>query len=254
MKIGGFGFIKDYLHISEAGYDFAELDIPEIEKLSEEAFEELKHTVRTGVPVLTGARLLPVSEPLFFTEGYDPESLRTYLEKACERTAQLGIKAVILGNGKARWLQSETDREKEDIFIKSLRLMAQTAEKNGQKLILEPLGPKYSNYINTVAQAVQLIKKVDAPNLHTMADLRHMVWAEEPFRDIEEYLPYIHHIHIDYPLSYPERRYPSAEDDYDYSAFLNSLKQAGYQGTLTIEADIPADWNQAYRQAMGVIL
>lgn len=34
MKIGGFGFIKDYLHISEAGYDFAELDIPEIEKLS----------------------------------------------------------------------------------------------------------------------------------------------------------------------------------------------------------------------------
>lgn len=53
MKIGGFGFIKDYLHISEAGYDFAELDIPEIEKLSEEAFEELKHTVRTGVPVLT---------------------------------------------------------------------------------------------------------------------------------------------------------------------------------------------------------
>ena len=254
MKIGGFGFIKDYLHISEAGYDFAELDIPEIEKLSEEAFEELKHTVRTGVPVLTGARLLPVSEPLFFTEGYDPESLRAYLEKACERTAQLGIKAVILGNGKARWLQSETVREKEDIFIKSLRLMAQTAEKNGQKLILEPLGPKYSNYINTVAQAVQLIKKVDAPNLYTMADLRHMVWAEEPFRDIEEYLPYIHHIHIDYPLSYPERRYPSAEDDYDYSAFLNSLKQAGYQGTLTIEADIPADWNQAYRQAMGVIL
>ena len=161
---------------------------------------------------------------------------------------------MILGNGKARWLQSETDREKEDIFIKSLRLMAQTAEKNGQKLILEPLGPKYSNYINTVAQAVQLIKKVDAPNLYTMADLRHMVWAEEPFRDIEEYLPYIHHIHIDYPLSYPERRYPSAEDDYDYSAFLNSLKQAGYQGTLTIEADIPADWNQAYRQAMGVIL
>ena len=106
MKIGGFGFIKDYLHISEAGYDFAELDIPEIEKLSEEAFEELKHTVRTGVPVLTGARLLPLSEPLFFTEGYDPESLRAYLEKACERTAQLGIKAVILGNGKARWLQS----------------------------------------------------------------------------------------------------------------------------------------------------
>lgn len=253
MKIGGFGFIKDYLHISEAGYDFAELDIPEIEKLSEEAFEELKHTVRTGVPVLTGARLLPVSEPLFFTEGYDPESLRTYLEKACERTAQLGIKAVILKRKSP--LAAVGDRSGEGRYFHQVPSSDGTdSEKNGQKLILEPLGPKYSNYINTVAQAVQLIKKVDAPNLYTMADLRHMVWAEEPFRNIEEYLPYIHHIHIDYPLSYPERRYPSAEDDYDYSAFLNSLKQAGYQGTLTIEADIPADWNQAYRQAMGVIL
>ncbi len=29
MKLGGFGFIKDYEFIEKAGYNYAELDIPE---------------------------------------------------------------------------------------------------------------------------------------------------------------------------------------------------------------------------------
>lgn len=253
MKIGGFGRIRDYLDISGAGYDFAELDLPELAALDGEAFRALRETVKTGVPVLTGARLLPAAEPLFFTEGYDPNTLRAYLEHTCRRAAQLGMRAVILGNGKARQLRSEADREREGVFIATLRLMAACAAQNGMELLLEPLGPPYSNYINTIPEAVELIRKVDAPNLFTMADLRHMVWSKEDFGDLEAYLPYIHHIHIDSPLSFPERNYPSAADGYDYSPFFRHLSRAGYRGTLTIEADIPKDWKQAYRQAMEVL-
>ena len=50
----------------------------------------------------------------------------------------------------------------EEAFIEALRLMARKAEENHQELILEPLGPKYSNYINTVVQAVQLISHISA--------------------------------------------------------------------------------------------
>ena len=41
MKLGGFGKIKDYLEISKAGFDFAELDMPEIEALNEMDFEKI---------------------------------------------------------------------------------------------------------------------------------------------------------------------------------------------------------------------
>ncbi len=34
MKLGGFGRIADYDHIQQVGFDYAELDIPEIEALS----------------------------------------------------------------------------------------------------------------------------------------------------------------------------------------------------------------------------
>lgn len=254
MKLGGFGLLEDYQKISAAGYDFAELDVAEIEALSEKDFETLKRSAeKCGFPILTGARLLPFAEPLFFTEGFSPETLVPYLEKACSRAGILGIKKVIIGNGKARSLLKLEDRERESVFIESLRLMAKIAGENGMELILEPLGPKYSNYIQTIPEAVALIQKVNMPNLFVMADIRHMYWSNESFEDLVEYVSYIHHVHIDYPVSYPERGYPSIEDDYDYSEFLHALKRSGYQDTLTVEADIPKDWNAAYKQVMRVL-
>ena len=35
-----------------------------------------------------GSCLLPVAEPLFFEEGFKPESLEPYLEEACRKTAR----------------------------------------------------------------------------------------------------------------------------------------------------------------------
>ena len=64
MKIGGFGHIADYEAIRAAGFDYAELDLPEIEALSDEDFEAfLKRVEDLGFPVLTGARALPLAEP-----------------------------------------------------------------------------------------------------------------------------------------------------------------------------------------------
>lgn len=251
MNLGGFGFIDDYEKISSAGYDYAELDMPEIEELSEEEFKNFSETVaKLGFPVLTGARILPITTPLFFVDGFEPTDYKDYLVKTCKRAQALGIRKVILGNGKARSLVTPEDIKKESIFIEFLRMLAEIAGNNGQELILEPLGPKYSNYINTIPEAVRVIEKVNMPNVFTMADLRHVVWSKEPFEDILIYASYIHHIHIDYPLSYPERKYPRADDDFDYSAFLSVLKESKYNDTLTIEADIPENWSEAYKQAV----
>ena len=254
MKFGGFGLIKDYENIKRAGYDFAELDMPEIEELSEQDFEAFVNVVkRENFPILTGARILPVAEPLFFTEGFDPKSLEAYLKKTCERSAKLGIKKIILGNGKARSFLQESDIQKERIFIELPGMMSQIAADNGQEFILEPLGPKYSNYINTIPEAVDVIKRVGAANLFTMADLRHMLWSKEDFKNLVTYVKYIHHVHIDYPEAYPQRRYPDVSDPYDYGEFFAALKESGYNSTLTVEAETPDDWGKAHEQLMTLL-
>lgn len=254
MKLGGFGRITDYDHIRLAGFDYAELDVPELEAMPEAQFHAFCHKVHeTGFPVLTGARALPIATPWFFTDNFCPMDYKAYLEHACERAKFLGMDRIIIGNGKARLLIDHASIEKESRFIDFMRMFAEIAGNYGVEVILEPLGPMYSNYINTLPEAVRIIREAGMPNLFTMADLRHLVWSKEPLNDMAAYRDYIHHIHMDYPTSYPARSFPNMDDDFDYTEFINVIKESGYQGTLTIEADIPDDWRRAYMDAAAVL-
>lgn len=253
MLLGGFGFLKDYDGIKAAGFDYAELDMPEIEALSDPDFDAFhEHVLETGLPIPTGARILPIKEPLFFTGDYHAKALEPYLKSTCRKSGVLGIQKILFGNGKARWLTDDQSMKKESVFIDFLRMLCDIAGENGQEILIEPLGPKYSNYINTLPEAARVISEANMPNLFAMADLRHFVWSEEPFGDMTVYRDILHHVHIDYPLSYPARVYPDVRDDYDYGPFLSQLKD--YSGTLTIEADVPEDWIAAGRSARELLV
>lgn len=252
MKLGGFGFIKDYDLIREAGFDFAELDMPEIKDLPENEYEVFRaHVEDMGFPVLNGARILPIKEPLFFVPSYQESELRPYLEASCDRSARLGIRTILLGNGKARWLIDDDSLKREDVFIRFLRMLCEIAGENDQQVLIEPLGPKYSNYINTLPEAARVIDTAAMPNLFAMADLRHFVWSKEPFEDLVRYRQIVRHVHVDYPLSYPARNWPRVSDDYDYTAYFANLRS--YEGTLTVEADVPDDWFGACRDAKELL-
>lgn len=252
MKLGGFGLIKDYEAIQKAGFDYAELDMPELEALNDADFAVFHDRVqKIGLPIPTGSRLLPIREPLFFVPGFDETTLAPYIRSSCARCGKLGVRTIMFGNGKARWQIDEDSIKREHVFISFLRMLCDIAGENGQEVLIEPLGPKYSNYINTLPEAARVIDAANMPNLFAMADLRHFVWSKEPFEDVVRYRGIVHHVHIDYPLSFPERKYPSVHDDYDYAPFFEQLR--GYDGTLTVEADVPADWLAAGAQARALI-
>lgn len=254
MKLGGFGHLADYDAIRAAGFDYAELDLPEIEALPEEDFEAfLKKVQAAGFPVLTGARALPLAEPWFFTDAYDKNAWRGYMARACERAGRLGIQKIILGNGKARSLLDETSIQREQNFLDELSAFADYAAAQGIEMILEPLGPEYSNYINTLPEAVRVIRAAGNDNLFLMADLRHLYRGGESFEDIVSCAEYLRHVHVDYPGVWPARPYPTPEDDYDYAPFLEAVKRSGYDDTLTIEADVPEDWQSAHDRAVKVL-
>lgn len=254
MKIGGFGRISDYEKIKAAGFDYAELDLPEIEALSEEAFEAFcKKVEQEKFPVLTGSRALPIAQPWFFTEQYALDTWRDYMVNACARAKKLGIQKIIIGNGKARWLLDESSIQKESNFIELLSLFTTICQENGIEMILEPLGPDYSNYINTLPEAVRVVKATGNKNLFIMADMRHMVRGGEPYEHIAQCAEYLHHFHIDNPETFPARPWPSTEDGFDYASFLNAIHAIAPDGTLTVEADYPEDWCAAYKKAIKVL-
>ncbi len=255
MRLGGFGKIEDYDKIREAGFDYAELDMPEIEALDDAAYDAFAEKVQTtGFPLYTGARLLPYTTPMFFVPGYDYRELEGYLRSTLRKNGQLGVKKILFGNGKARLLVDENSRKYEEQFLGYMRMLCEIAGENGQEVLIEPLGPKYSNYMNLIPDALEVVDRINMPNLGVMADIRHMVWNGETFENIGRYHDRIGHYHIDFPLSYPERSWPCVEDEYNYGGFLSQLKKIDSEDlTLTVEADIPKDWILAGKKIREVL-
>lgn len=244
MRLSCFGFIRDLDDIAAAGYDCAELHVKEIMGFDDTDFgKALKRLKSCGIPAEVFDNPIPL-ESRIADPSFDLAYYRDYLRKAADRTAEMGARYFVFGNGKARSLPAEGDiagaQEKFDRFF--TMLLEITAEHNITVLI-EPLGERLSNIVNNLPEAATFVAKYGRHNLKTFVDYRYMVEMGRPLDEIERYEPYMKHVHIDNPLTtFPERLIPRLDDGFDYAPFLNTLKKIAYKGIISIEASVWKDF------------
>jgi len=99
---------------------------------------------------------------------------------------------------------------------------------------LEPLGPAYSNYLQTIGQAAAFLETCGANNAGTMCDLRHMVASGDALEDVTRFRERILHTHVDYPLG-NRRVFPMRDDGYDYTPYLRRIVETKAE-RLSVEA------------------
>ncbi len=244
MRLGCFGFIKDLDDIAAAGYDCAELHVKEIMGFDDAEFgKALTRLKSCGIPAEVFDNPIPLDSRVS-DKSFDLTYYRDFLRKAADRTAEMGARYFVFGNGKARSLPAEGDiagaAAKFDQFFNMLLDIA--AEYNITVLI-EPLGKKLSNIVNNLPEAVAFIEKFGRPNLKTFIDYRYMVELARPLEEIEQYERYIKHVHIDNPLTtFPTRQVPRLDDGFDYKPFLETLKKIAYKEIISIEASVFTDF------------
>jgi sugar phosphate isomerase/epimerase len=155
-------------------------------------------------------------------------------DSLADMTLELGAKAWVFGCGKPRSIESsgKDANSKVDIFITRV---SEVLNAHGLDLYIEPLGPRYSDYITTIADAVGLVQHIGTANLSVMCDMRHMIAAGDDFGNISRYADYISHAHIDYPLG-SDRYFPREGDGFDYIPYMTALRGIGYNKILSIEA------------------
>lgn len=102
----------------------------------------------------------------------------------------------------------------------------------GIKLAIEPLNRFECYFLNTASAAADIVKRVDAPNYGYLFDTFHFNIEEESIEGaITETFEQINHVHI----SENNRGAPGA-GHIDFDAVFRSLRAAGYDGWMTIEA------------------
>ena len=149
--------------------------------------------------------------------------------------AELGGSVLVHGSPKQRAIHDgETHATARSRLRDFLADAAVVAEANGVTYCIEPLSPRETALINTVAQAAELVREIDRPSLRTMIDCSAAGASESVSVPelIDLWLPtgVVAHVQV----NDPNRRAPG-QGDMKFAPILAALKRHGYDGTIAVE-------------------
>jgi sugar phosphate isomerase/epimerase len=153
---------------------------------------------------------------------------------ALGRARACGSKNIVFGSGGSRAIPDGFDRDKAKAqHIDLCRKMAPLAEKHGVTLAVEPLNRGETNFINSLAEGVDIIRAVNNPWFKLQCDIYHMLKENESPDEIVKYGSYITHCHV---AEKESRTAPGVKGD-DFRPYFRALKQINYKGGLSLECN-----------------
>ena len=217
-----------------AGFDYFELRVREIAKMSDEDFAKfVARCEAVGLPARTGNLLFPGDLKVVGPDVRTNEVM-SYARKAFDRCAKLGVRIVVWGSGESRRAPEGFSR---DVAFEQLVALARTlapeAEKRGITLVVEPLRKAESNTINSAAEGLKWVEAVGHPNFQLLVDLYHLTEEAEDPAILVKAGSHLRHVHFANPHG---RTFPRRDDGFDYAPFFLALNRAGYQGAISVEA------------------
>jgi hypothetical protein len=233
----GIGVCTDFSKsnlLKDCGYSFIEEGVGKflVPSESEDVFlKNLEQARKASLPVKVLNSFLP-AELKCIGYGTDSSAILKFAETAFQRARMASIQIVVFGSGKARRIPEGFPRmEAQKQFEELCRNMANLALRNNVTILLEPLNTDECNFINSVAEGGEFIKKVDHPNFLLLADLYHMKKVEESPGSIIRYGHLLRHVHI----AEKEGRSAPGTSNEDFTEYFRALKKIGYRGLISIE-------------------
>lgn len=151
------------------------------------------------------------------------------LGRAC---ADLGGDIMVFGSPAQRSLERGMSREQAyahaaDVFRGAMPALADC----GVTICMEPLTPQETDFVNTCADAADLIARVDHRNFQLHQDVKAMLSEPTPIPDlIARYSAITRHFHVNDKNLLGPGMGPT-----DYHPILAALAQSGYNGWVSVE-------------------
>lgn len=224
--------------LAEQGYDWIELAVAELRPDQPDS---------AARPDLDRLALLPIKPEVFdrlflphqrlVGEDVDLGRIAAHLRATFERAKRLGGEWVVWGSGPSRHVERGFARERAyEQIVEAGRLIAREAEAAGIGVVVEPLGRRYCNIVNTVDDGLRLIADVGSPALGLLADTDHLESEGDSFARLADVAHRLKHVHLAeatrvQPGPMPGRRA-------FYTSLFAELKRLQYRGRIALEADV----------------
>ena len=117
-------------------------------------------------------------------------------------------------------------------FVDGLTAVAKQAKDRGVRILVEALPIAQSDVVQTLAEAVAIVKEIGSPAIRTMFDVHNAIDEVEPHATlVERYFEFIEHVHV----NELDGKHCGA-GSYDFKPVLASLARLNYKGWVSLEA------------------
>lgn len=143
---------------------------------------------------------------------------------------------------------AKTDAE--FLFLEIARELCEYAHPKGVTLILEPVNRYEIDFINSVEEGVELMKKINRPNIKLMPDVFHMNIEDRTIGpELAKHIDFVKYIHFA-----DSNRLAPGQGHLDFPKIMNSLFHAHYDGWVSVEILPHPDPDTAARQSAEFLL
>jgi sugar phosphate isomerase/epimerase len=154
-----------------------------------------------------------------------------YFLKLIDFCSDLGGGVMVLGSPKQRASQGNTKTEAVRNLREGLARVAPHAAERGCVIAIEELPGKDTDVVNTLQEAVQIVKDLRSPAIQTMFDFHNTTDEHEALDElVRSYFRYIRHVHI----NERDGRYPGT-GSMDFLPVLKVLVELKYKGWVSLE-------------------
>ncbi|MBZ0298225.1 MAG: sugar phosphate isomerase/epimerase [Anaerolineae bacterium] len=232
MKFGCCASIDQAEAVYRAGFDYLEAGVTSLIPDEDEAsFVPVLEKYRASpIPVSAFNLFLPRDLKIVGPE-IDRARMEQYVQRAVARIQAVGATIAVIGSGGSRSVPEGFSRSQATAqIVQFLQLVADAADQTDVTIAIEPLNRKESNIINSVAEGVAIARQVDRPSIRVLADFYHMDEDDEPLDTLTANQDWLAHIHVA-----DSGRLAPGTGSYPYPEFVGQLRQAGYQGMVSVE-------------------
>jgi sugar phosphate isomerase/epimerase len=152
--------------------------------------------------------------------------------------------------GRVRGFIGDQKREEaQSFFIETARELCDYALDKNVKMILEPVNRYEIDFINSVEEGVELMRKVDRQNMKLMPDVFHMNIEDRTIGgELARNINFIEYIHFA-----DSNRLAPGRGHTDFHDILSHLKSVGYNGWISLEILPEPDPDTAANQAIDYL-
>ena len=237
----GWPIEKVFEYAAQLGYDGVEIapftladSVTEISPKKRKAIRQAAE--ENGIEIVGLHWLLMKPEGLYINHPDEIIRIKTqeYIEALIHFCADIGGKILVHGSPHQRTVHEKWDfQESWDFAKETFKICLKIARKRNVFYCIEPLAHTSTNFINTVAEAFQLVKEVRHPNFKMVFDCRcgsveEKSIPEALLRALES--GYLRHIHV----NDANGRGPSFGET-DFVPVLRMLTKNGYKGYISVE-------------------